>query len=136
MGGKAMSNELSIAREQTMLEIIHDGNSDLPINPFETEIRLATFMVADTLYGEQLRGLAIKLREGIEVKLFRELDSVDDEYAIRLEAFGKRIGYIPSSISEIPANLMDAGKFLYAKINKCSIGYAGADILVDLFMRG
>lgn len=131
-----MANELTLTGQQTMLDIIHGANADVPMNPFEKEIRLATFMVSGTLYGEQLRGLAIKLREGTDVKFFREPDNTDDKYAVRVEAVGKKLGYVPSAISEIPSNLMDAGKLLYGRINKCSIGYAGADIMVDMFMRG
>lgn len=131
-----MPNELTLTGQQTMLDIIHGANADVPMNPFEKEIKLATFIVTGTLYGEQLRGLSIKLREGTDVKLFREPENTDDKYAIRVEAIGKKLGYVPSGISEIPSNLMDAGKFLYGRINKCSIGYAGADIMVDLFMRG
>lgn len=131
-----MANELTLTGQQTMLDIIHGTNTDVPMNPFENEIKLITFMVSGTLYGEQLRGLAIKLREGTDVKFFREPDNADDKYAVRVEAVGKKLGYVPSVISEIPSNLMDAGKFLYGRISKCSIGYAGADIMVDMFMRG
>lgn len=131
-----MVNELTLTGQQTVLDIIHGNHSDIPMNPFEKEIKLATFMVEGTLYGEQIRGLAIKLREGTEVKFVREPENAEDKYAVRVEAVGKKLGYIPSSISEIPSNLMDAGKFLYGRINKCAIGYAGADIMVDLFMRG
>lgn len=66
-----MANELTLTGQQTMLDMLH-GAKDIPMNPFEKEIRLATFMVAGTLFGEQLRGLAIKLREGTDVKFFRE----------------------------------------------------------------
>lgn len=131
-----MANELTLTGQQTMLDIIHGAHSDVPMNPFEKEIRLATFMVTGTLYGEQLRGLAIKLREGTDVKFIREPNNAEDKYSIRVEAVGKKIGYVPSVISEIPSNLMDAGKLLYGRVNKCSIGYAGADIMVDMFMRG
>lgn len=131
-----MANELTLTGQQTMLDIIHGAGPDVPMNPFEKEIKLATFMISGTLYGEQLRGLAVKLRVGTDVKFVREPDNEDDEYAIRAEAVGRKIGYVPSAISEIPANLMDAGKMLYGKIAKCSVGYAGADIVVDLFMRG
>lgn len=131
-----MKNELTITGQQTMLDIIHGVNSDVPMNPFEKEIKLATFMVSGTLYGEQLRGLAIKLRKGTDVKFYREPNNIEEKYSIRVEAIGKTIGYVPSTMSEIPSNLMDAGKFLYGRINKCLIGYAGADIMVDLYMRG
>lgn len=131
-----MANELTLTGQQTMLDIIHGVGSDVPMNPFEKEIRLASFMVDGTLYGEQLRGLAIKLREGTDVKFFREIDNPSEPYTIRVEAVGRKIGYVPSAIAEIPANLMDAGKLLYGRIKNCSIGYAGADIMVDLFMRG
>lgn len=131
-----MTNELTLTRQQTMLDIIHGANTDVPMNPFEKEIKLASFMVAGTLYGEQVRGLAIKLREGTDVKFFREPENADDKYAIRVEAVGHRLGYVPFAMSEIPSNLMDAGKLLYGRIKKCSIGYAGADIMIDMFMRG
>ncbi|MCQ2512744.1 MAG: HIRAN domain-containing protein [Lachnospiraceae bacterium] len=131
-----MANELSLTGQQTMLDILHGANTDVPMNPFEKEIKLATFMVAGSLYGEQLRRLAVKQHEGTDVKLFREPENPDDPYAIRIEAVGRMIGYMPSELSEIPSNLMDAGKFIYGKVKKCSINYAGADIIVDLFMRG
>lgn len=131
-----MANELTLTGQQNLLDIIHGAQSDVPMNPFDKEIRLATFMVAGTLYGEQLRGLAIKLKPGSEVKLYREPANPDNTYAIRVEAVGKKLGYVPTGVSEIPANLMDAGKLLYGKVNQCSIGYAGADIMVDLYMRG
>lgn len=36
-----MANELTLTGQQNMLDIIHGTNSEVPMNPFENEIRLA-----------------------------------------------------------------------------------------------
>lgn len=130
-----MTTALTTAQQSTVIDILHNNSSDFPINPFEKEIFLKSFLISGTQFGEDLRALSIKISKGTEIKFIRETGNTD-KFAIRVEGIGHKLGYVPASLNEIPAHLMDAGKIIFGRVNKCSQSYSGADILVDMYMKG
>lgn len=130
-----MTTALTTAQQSTVIDILHTNSSGISINPFEKEIFLKSFLVSGTQFGEDLRALSVKISKGTEIKFIRELDN-GDEFSIRVEGIGRKLGYVPASVNEIPAHLMDAGKMIFGKVNRCSLSYSGVDILVDMYMKG
>ncbi|HJJ33595.1 MAG TPA: HIRAN domain-containing protein [Methanocorpusculum sp.] len=55
---------------------------------------------------------------GVKLNLVRELENPHDGWAIRIDypESGQKLGYVPRSINQVPARLMDAGKELYAQV--------------------
>ena len=68
---------------------------------------------------DDIEGLVPKLSASKRLSLVRERDNRYDERCIRVNtSAGRRLGFVPEDINEIPARLMDGGKALYAEVNK------------------
>jgi HIRAN domain len=84
--------------------------------PFAEEIFLIETHVAGTSHvpiREIERGISI----GDSLVLRREQDNPHDSLAILiLTEKGEKLGYVPRDRNEILARLMDAGKFLFARL--------------------
>lgn len=82
--------------------------------PQGKDVTLAETHLAGTSHIFQFDRLKESLTEGTELKLVRELSNDYDGWAIRVEtADGKKAGYVPRTINEVPARLLDAGFDLY-----------------------
>ena len=79
------------------------------------EVDFSVFPVAGFSYYDG-PGLLGQLRPGQRVVLVRETDNPHDSRAIRIEALGRRVGYVPRTDNRPLANLLEQGAELRARI--------------------
>jgi hypothetical protein len=90
------------------------GNLSIPGD----EILSLECVVAGTTYLENLYEIEAKLEKGQCLDLVCEPDNKYDTFAIAIYNSDKeKLGYVPRAKNEMPARLMDAGKWFYAKIH-------------------
>ena len=111
-----MEYELTIGKEQAVALTKDHELGDL-LKPLSREILLFDSYVAGTGYtkAEVLNDLKV----GDRLTLRREPDNrVDGNAILLLDAMDRKAGYIPETDNIVFARLMDAGKFLTARINR------------------
>ena len=88
--------------------------------PFAREILLVECQIAGTGYRE-LKSAEAGLVPDASLVLKREPDNAHDRLAIMVfDEAGTHLGYVPRAKNEALARLMDAGKWLFAKLeSKC-----------------
>ena len=79
------------------------------------EVDFSVFPVAGFSYYDG-PALLDRLRPGDPVTLVRELDNPHDPRAIRIEALGHRVGYVPRSENQPLVRLLEQGAELRAHI--------------------
>lgn len=111
-----MENELTIGK-QNMVSLVTDNPLGDLIKPLSHEILLYDSYVAGTTYIED-ESVFDEIKEGGKLVLKREPENRFDENAILvLDGKNRKLGYIPEKDNIVFARLMDAGKYLTAKIN-------------------
>ncbi len=111
-----MENELTIGK-QNMVSLVKDNPLGDLIKPLSHEILLFDSYVAGTTYIED-ETVFDEIKEGDKLVLKREPENRFDENAILvLDGKNRKLGYIPEKDNIVFARLMDAGKYLTAKIN-------------------
>ena len=111
-----MENELTIGK-QNMVSLVTDNPLGDLIKPLSHEILLFDSYIAGTSY---IRDEAVfnEIKEGDKLVLEREPENRFDENAILvLDSQKRKLGYIPEKDNIVFARLMDAGKYLTAKVN-------------------
>jgi hypothetical protein len=103
--------------------------------PYEREIRLLECHVAGTTYRE-LGDVEDRLVPGLSLGLSRDPKNEHDERAILVHtADGQILGFVPRDDNEVLANLMDAGKILFARtISKTRHG-RWLEIRIEILLR-
>lgn len=113
-----MNNHALTSIEQHQLALLHahlQADSGLA-TPFTKEVFLVETHVAGTSHIPSKK-IEPTLKYGDSLVLRRDLDNPHDELAILiLTESGEKLGYVPRDRSEILARLMDAGKFLFSRI--------------------
>jgi hypothetical protein len=119
-----------------MLALLHgEGGLSIPA-PFARSIRLLDSFVTGTFFVKGIESLAQKLREGDRLTLLREPDNRYDRYAIVVkDGAGNKLGYIPRKNNIVLANLMDAGKSIYATLTGKSSAYSSVNLSIGIFME-
>lgn len=112
-----MSNEL-VPFDADVLGLITSSfdNRGLPM-PFVREIFLLETKVAGTSHVDEIEKIAqnLEIREFVVMK--REPENPHDELAILiLNENGRKVGYVPREKNEVIARLMDAGKFIFGRV--------------------
>ncbi len=103
------------AQQIAMLHAHLSGGGSLTA-PFAQEIFLIETHVAGTNYVET-QAIEPELQADATFILRREPENAHDDLAILiLTESGKKMGYIPKDRNEILARLMDAGKFLFGRM--------------------
>ena len=111
-----MENELTIGNKNMVSLLEEQPLSDL-IRPLSHEIHLFDSYVAGTMHIKD-ETIFNELKEGDKLLLQREPDNKFDENAILIfDGKKRRVGYIPENDNIVFARLMDAGKYLVAKID-------------------
>ena|SRR5436305_371218 len=129
-----MTNSLALNAGLMSLLNRTDNVGDLP-QPFAREIVLLECHVAGTAYRD-INAVELTLCTGDELTLRREPGNEHDKLAIQiLTASGVHLGYVPRAKNETPARLMDAGKFLFAKLREKSLENRWLKIDVQIVMR-
>lgn len=118
------------------------GDDTLPLTPFAQEIELLNTEVAGTRYHQAAEHLDA-LGPGVELLLRRQPQNPHDALAVEvLSSDWIKLGYLPRQKNEPIARLMDAGKMLFARIERAAArdtpqsGYdPGPTIKITVFMR-
>ena len=111
-----MGNELTIAEQKNMVSVLTATPLGDLIKPLTHEILLFDSYVAGTTHIKD-ESVFDEIKEGDKLILQREPENRFDENAILvLNEAGKKLGYIPEKDNIVFARLMDAGKYLTAKI--------------------
>lgn len=95
------------------------AEEDYPATPpAKKAVPLCLCTVAGLKYHEG-QGLVPRLRAGQQLTLRREPQNPHDPKAIAVfAASGHKLGYLPRRLNEIPANLMDSGRPVIARVNE------------------
>ena len=124
--------------KNNLINYIHNENKNELSKPFENEIYLFTTYVAGSRYIYDIFDLVEGLNKGDNLKLLREADNEYDERAILvLDKDNNKLGYIPMHDNEIFTRLMDAGKYIYAKVKNIIVnGFNDhVSINIDLYLK-
>ena len=110
-----MSTELTTERSGALTAAIRQqGLGDL-IKPLTREIHLFDSYVAGTTFLKDPKILK-ELKPGSNLSLRRENNIFDENTILLIDPEGREVGYVPEKDNLIFARLMDAGKFLIAKV--------------------
>ena len=110
-----MANELTIGK-QNMVSLISDHPLGDLLKPLKTEILLFDSYIAGTTHIED-ESILDHLKEDDVLALKREPDNrFDDNSIMILDSQNRKLGYIPEKDNTVFARLMDAGKYLIAKV--------------------
>lgn len=90
------------------------GSSALSVPvPFENKIRLYDCLrIAGTTHAPDIDQIMDDMPDGAAFTLVREPANAADDWAIRVEHRGRKVGYVPADVNEVLARLMDGGKIL------------------------
>ena len=111
-----MENELTIKKENMLSLMVEKPLGEL-IKPLSNEILLFDSYVAGTSYIED-ETILEEIKEGDKLTLKREPDNRFDDNAILVfDEKSRKLGYIPEKDNIVFSRLMDAGKYLTAKVN-------------------
>ncbi len=110
-----MENELIPGNKNMVSLISNDRLGDL-IKPLSHEIHLFDTYVAGTARIKD-ESLFEDIKEGVTLKLKRDPENRFDENSIIIyDGKERELGYIPEKDNVVFARLMDAGKYLTAKV--------------------
>jgi hypothetical protein len=105
------------------------------LQPFVREIMLLECHVAGTGYADAEEAEP-ELNVGDILCLQREPHNTHDAKAIQIfDEKGRRLGYVPRAQNEVLANLMDAGKLLFGKLDTKKWRDDWLWIEIRIFMR-
>lgn len=98
-----------------LIQLIYQKGGSLSLSG--DEILSLECVMAGTTFIKNLNEIETKLEKGQYLDLKREQDNKYDSFAIAIYTLqGEKLGYIPRDKNEVPARLMDAGKWFYAKV--------------------
>ncbi len=116
------------------LELVN-RQKDLP-KPFEQEVFLLNCHIAGTSHAEAAKEKANDIKPGLPLTLRREPANEYDGRAITvLLPSGERIGYIPQKHNPVISRLMDAGKFIFAKVTEAELKGNWLHARIDIFLK-
>ena len=142
------NQELQISDQTDIGTILYDIKDMLQENPFSRDIYLNTLWINGIRYSENIDESMEDLRrqefEEYRLRLVREPENIHDERAILVkDDKDRKIGYIPQSQNTVIANLMDAGKEVYAVLsfadvtirNPYGIPWEDYEVKIRIYMR-
>jgi hypothetical protein len=107
-------NEITIKKEGVVSIIDEKGIGEI-IKPLVKEIHLFDTYIAGTSYLRDQEPLH-HIHEGDTLVLRREENRFDDKAILILDSENHKLGYVPERDNIVFSRLMDAGKFLSAKV--------------------
>ena len=126
-----------------MVSVVQGNELGDIIKPLIKEIHLFDSFIAGTTHLED-ESVLEEIKVGDILTLQREKNKFDSNAIMVLTAEKKKLGYVPEKDNIIFARLMDAGKFLKAKVTKIrdrgdyfkqiNIGIYLVDLQEDLLM--
>lgn len=128
-----MANELMV-KSKDMVALMTDHSIGDLIKPLSHEILLFGSYIAGTSHISD-QSIFDNLETGNKLILQREPDNRFDENAILvLDEKSRKLGYIPEKDNLVFARLMDAGKYLTAKITDIDRDYTFPRISIDIYL--
>jgi len=128
-----MENELIIGKKN-LLSLISETSEESLLKPLSHEILLFDSFVAGTTHIKD-ETVFEEMKEGDKLVLLREPENRFDENAIRIEDEKKRkMGYIPEKDNIVFARLMDAGKYLIARIDRIEMKGSFRQIAISIYL--
>ncbi len=120
-----------------IVSLLHSakGEVDVP-KPFEKDIYLFETTVAGTTHVAGIEELEPHIKIGDRLEFFREPDNLHDSEAIVIKNMsGTKVGNVPKQDNIIFARLMDAGKLLFAKIDKKEMKGKWLKLNIKIFLH-
>ena len=127
-----MSNEITIKQNELLTAIEETSLGEL-IKPLVTEIHLFDTFIAGTSYLEDSSVLD-EVATGDKLRLRREDNKFDEKAILVLDEKGRKLGYIPEKDNIVFARLMDAGKYLTAKVKYYEPKGAFKQISISIYL--
>ena len=128
-----MENGLTISKKDAVALISDTSLGDL-IKPLSTEILLFDSYVAGTSHIKD-ESVFNDIREGDRLILQREPENRFDENAILvLDGKKRKLGYVPEKDNIVFTRLMDAGKYLIAKVKSHEPKGAFRQINISIYL--
>ncbi len=128
-----MENEL-IINQKKIVSIVTDNPLGELIKPLSHEILLFDSYVAGTTHIKD-ESVFDEIKVGDKLILQREPENRFDENAILvLDDKKRKLGYIPEKDNIVFARLMDAGKYLIAKIDRMEEKGSFRQINISIFL--
>ena len=128
-----MENGLTISKKDAVALISDTSLGDL-IKPLSTEILLFDSYVAGTSHIKD-ESVFNDIREGDRLILQREPENRFDENAILvLDGKKRKLGYVPEKDNIVFTRLMDAGKYLIAKVKSYEPKGAFRQINISIYL--
>ena len=128
-----MADELMIGTTNAVA-LVSGTSLEKLLKPLKQEILLYDTYVAGTGYIND-KSILDELKNGDVLWLQREPDNKFDEKAILvLDGKKRKIGYVPESDNTVFSRLMDAGKYLTAKIVKMETKGSFRQINISIFL--
>ena len=128
-----MANELTIGK-QNMVSLVKENPLGDLIKPLSHEILLFDSYIAGTSYIKD-ETIFDDIKEEDKLILQREPQNRFDENAILvLDSQKRKLGYIPEKDNIVFARLMDAGKYLMAKVKYYESKGAFKQISISIYL--
>jgi len=128
-----MANELT-TKTKDMVALMTDHSLGDLIKPLSRDILLFGSHIAGTSYIDD-QSIFDELRAGDKLFLKREPDNRFDENAILvLDEKSRKLGYIPEKDNLVFARLMDAGKYLIARMTDMDKDAPFVRINIDIYL--
>lgn len=109
---------LLITRECSKASVIVPEVEIVPLSKKKSSICILETYIAGTTHIPDFKNYEQDFVPQMKVILKREMNNKFDGWAIRcLDSFGHAIGYIPRTVNEIPARLMDGGMNLFGVLD-------------------
>ena len=127
-----------------LMDFLHHGGSLTTVSgsgvsiprPFAKPILLLKTYIAGMFFEKNVGKFLEPLEKDSRLTLLREPENKYDKFAIRVQdAQGNRLGYVPRQNNMVIANLMDAGKVVYATVREKRWNGNTPDVTIDLFME-
>jgi len=105
------------------------------LQPFVKEVELLNCNIAGTTFLD-LKSIEPELTKHQLLVFKREQNNkYDDKAILILTEDGKKLGYVPQERNEILSNLMDAGKFIFGRLEKKSWIGNWLKLDIQVFLR-
>lgn len=103
-------NSLALISQGSQLGVFDPSQLSAPM-PFATTIVLhESVRIAGTTHVPNIDTLMDTIPQEAHLTFVREPANPADQWAIRVEHTGSKLGYVPADINELLARLMDGGK--------------------------
>lgn len=128
-----MANDLTVGKKN-MVSLVRDNPLGDLIKPLSREILLFDSYVAGTTHIKD-ESVFDDVKEGTKLVLLREPENRFDENAILvLDEKKRKLGYIPEKDNIVFARLMDAGKYLTARVRSYELKGSFRQISISIYL--